>query len=226
MQGGTRLKSFSMCQCRYLARIFSACVVLLWSVRLPLLGAAEMDRAFSQALSRKYALPPELRGKAREICIDRDRIVYVRSEIGVARLWEGQLALDHSYRPLAGKVAKDLTIADGKPYYLFPVEILSNRDAGKFVRPLAEEFQLFAVNSRNEVLLGHGRKVSALQGIGTKSLGELPENLLSLLSDGSTFIAITASGAYDPFSGRSIVAVEGLKTATFHRGNLLRHTCS
>ena len=221
MQGGICLKKLLEYPCRYLSRLPVAGVILLWSLSLPLLWAAEMDRAFSQAVSRKFPLPAELKGKAKEICIDRDGIVYARTEAGVARLWEGQLGLDHSYRPLIGKVAKDLTVADGKLYYLFPGELLSNRDAGKFVRPLAEEFQLFAVNSRNEVLLGHGKKVSTLQGTETKSLRELPENLLGLLSDGSDFIAITESGAYDPFSSRAIAAVEGTRTATYHRGNLV-----
>jgi hypothetical protein len=206
---------------RNLARIFSAVIVLLWSVSLSLLRADEMDLPFPQAISRKYSLPPELRGKVKEICIDRDGIVYIRSELGVARLFEGQIRLDKSYRPLAGKVATDLTVAGGKLYYLFPDEVVSNRDAGKFVHKLAQEFQVFAVNSKNEVLLCQGRKLSILRATGTEPLNELPGNVLDLISDGGSFIAITATGAYDSFSSRAVARVDGTTAATFHRGGLV-----
>src|SRR5687767_14781813 len=95
---------FSMDECRNLFRFFSTVIALLGTVSTLVFGA-ETDRPFPQAISRKYALPAELAGKAKEICIDRDGIVYLRSEAGVARLSEDRVHLDRSYRPLAGKVA-------------------------------------------------------------------------------------------------------------------------
>ena len=209
-----------MFHCHDLARAFSAAIVLACSALPPRSGAAVTDLPFPQAISRKYTLPAELKGKAKEICLDRDGIVYIRTEAGVARLTEGRVALDQSYRPLAGKIAVDLTIAGGKLYYMFPDELLSNRDSGKFVRKLEEDFQLFAVRSNNDALLARDRKVVALSNAGHESLQDLPEEILDLLSDGDRFIALTKNGAYEPFTSKRIAKVDGTTAAAFHRGAL------
>ncbi len=201
--------------------MFALLVVPLFAASTSLRAADGMDVPFAQAISRKYALPVDLRGKVKEICIDREGIVYLRSELGVARLFDTEVRLDQSYRPLAGKVAKDLTVAGGKLYYLFPDEALSNRDAGKFVRKLPREFQSFAVNSRNEVLLGQDRKLSILRATGLETLAEVPQAILDLVSDKESFIAITANGAYDPFTSKFLAELEGTTAATFHRGSLV-----
>src|SRR5215213_11463457 len=99
-------------------RIYFLFAVLVWNVSLGVFGNDAIDLPYAQAISHKYSLPAELRGKAREVCVDLDGIVYVRTAVGVARLVGEQIRLDQSYRPLAGKVANDLTIAGGKLYYL------------------------------------------------------------------------------------------------------------
>jgi hypothetical protein len=166
-------------------------------------------------------LPAELWGKAKEICIDRDGIVYIRTEVGVARLFEGEIRLDQSYRPLAGKVATDLTLVDGKLYYLFPDEVVSNRDAGKFVRKLEQKFHVLGVNSANEVLLGLDRELSVLRANGTERLAELPEEVLEIVSKDGRFIAITTGGAYEPLTAEPLARVEGTRAAVIHGGALV-----
>ena len=138
----------------------------------------------------------------------------------MARLFGDQVRLDHSYRPLIGKVATDLAIADGKLFYLFPDEVLSNRDAGKFVRKLSSPFDLFAVNDSNEVLLSLGRKLAKLHE-GAVQLGEVSAEIKELVSGGEAFAVITISGAYDGSSLREIAQVNGATTGAFHRGDLV-----
>ena len=75
-----------------------AVAILSVNFLIPLCARPETDRPFAQATSRKYAFPAELRGKAKELCIDRDGIVYIRTILGVARLTGEQLALD-PHRP-------------------------------------------------------------------------------------------------------------------------------
>jgi ligand-binding sensor domain-containing protein len=211
-----------MGDCRNLiARVISGVFLLtLCNGALRLCGAAP-DRPFPQPVSEKHTLPPEFRGKVRELCVDRDGIVYIRTDLGVARLFDGQIRLDQSYRPLIGKIARDLTVADGKLYYLFPDEVLSNRDAGKFVRKLSEDFQSFAVNARNEVLLVQGKKLARLRQKEVEVLGEAPAEIKEVVSNGESFFVITASGAYDGVSLREIAHAEGITAATFHRGGLV-----
>jgi hypothetical protein len=194
--------------------------VLIWIMSQSAFADGAMDVLYRQPISRQYALPPELRGKAKEICVDFDGIVYVQTAVGVARVFGEQIRLDQSYRPLAGKIATDVTVADGKLYYLFPDEVLSNRDAGKFVHKLSQPFHVFAVNSKNEMLLGNDRQLSKLVERGIESVGALPENILDLITDGSRFVAITAAGAYDPFTKREIARADGTTAAALHRGTL------
>ncbi len=205
---------------RHIGRVLSGLLFLTLVYEYQGVAGAP-DHPFPQPLSRKYALPPDLRGKAREVSVDRDGIVYIRTDSGVARLFGEEIRLDQSYRPLAGKIAQDLAIAEGKLYYLFSDEILSNRDAGKFVRKLNQEFRLCAVGSRNEVLLAKGRMLSRLRQTDVESIGEVPEEIKELLSDGESFIAITAAGVYEGLSRREIARVDGATTGSFHRKDLV-----
>lgn len=192
-----------------------------FALSFPILAANNLDLPFPQPISRKIPLPSDLRTKATEILIDRDGIVYLRTAAGVARVSQERIHLDQTYRPLSGKITTDLTIADGKLYYLFPDELLSNRDAGKFVRKLTNEFHHLAVNSTNRVLLARDRHIFSLQPSGPHKIADLPETILDLISYDSRFIALTPNGAYDPFSSRSIVTLPAVTAATFHRGNLV-----
>jgi len=46
----------------------------------------------------------------RKLCVDKENTVYVLTDKGVARIFDNTLALDRSYRPLAGKIAKDIAL--------------------------------------------------------------------------------------------------------------------
>src|SRR6185436_9202767 len=111
------------------------------------------DSPFRQPISHQFALPSDLKGTAKKLCVDRDDIVYILTTKGVARLFGDRIALDQSYRPLADKIARDITVSNGKLYYLFDDEIVCNRDAGKFVIKLDTPYDNLAVNSSTEVLL-------------------------------------------------------------------------
>jgi hypothetical protein len=94
---------------------------------------AVKDLPFRQETSVKYALAPELHDAVFEkVLLDWNGIVYVLTRQGAARLFDSTLALDRSFRPLAGRKPLDLTVHRGQVYYLYPDELLSNGSAGKF----------------------------------------------------------------------------------------------
>ena len=111
---------------------------LLVKLLLPLLllaghlGAAVKDIPYLQDSSVKFQSAPELAdAKYRKLIIDRDGVVFVLTDKGVARLFENTLALDRSFRPLAGLQALDIADVRGNLYYLFEDRILSNAAAGE-----------------------------------------------------------------------------------------------
>src|SRR6185436_8138431 len=73
------------------------------------LPAAVQDTPFLQDRSVKCRLAPALTNAVmRRLEIDRDGVVYVLTDQGVARLFEDTLVLDRSFRPLTGLVARDI----------------------------------------------------------------------------------------------------------------------
>src|SRR5215813_6333545 len=78
------------------------------------------DRPFLQDQSVRFRIDAAL-GKAelRRLEIDRDGAIYVLTDRGVARLFGDTLTLDHSFRPLTGLLARDITLGRGWLYYLF-----------------------------------------------------------------------------------------------------------
>ena len=115
------------------------------------------DKPFSQDVAVKFRLHPDLAGaEMRKLCIDKDGVVYVLTDRGVARLFGDVLAADRSFRPLAGKVAKDIALSRaGDLYLLFDDGWLSNAEAGapgaRFARPGA--FDQIAVDSSTNLVL-------------------------------------------------------------------------
>jgi hypothetical protein len=90
------------------------------------------DTPFRQAVSIQVPIAPDLQGATfQRLRIDADGIVYVLTDRGVARVFEGTLALDRSYRPLA-TLPRDIAVqeATGHLYYLFDDRFLTNRSAG------------------------------------------------------------------------------------------------
>ncbi len=131
------------------AALFLTSLIIVLGSR-PTRGA---DTPFVQAISHKFPLPPELRGQATRLAIDRDGIVYILTSKGIARLFDDRIALDRTYRPIADKVPVGIAVQNEELYYLYPNELLSNRRAGKFVQKLTNTFEQFAVNNRGDALL-------------------------------------------------------------------------
>jgi hypothetical protein len=99
--------------------------------------AAVPDTPFLQPTPVHYTRHPELSTAVfHKLAVDREGRVYVLTDRGVARLFDGTLALDKSYRPLAGRRALDLTLQEGRLWQLFEDEFLSTEYAGRYVGAL------------------------------------------------------------------------------------------
>ena len=107
------------------------CLALL--AVLPLAAAPIPDAPFWQDVAVRLHHAPELTNAIfKKLCVDKENVVYVLTDQGVARVFDDTLALDRSYRPLAGKVPLDITISpEGDLYYLFEDRWLSNGKSGK-----------------------------------------------------------------------------------------------
>jgi hypothetical protein len=110
------------------------------------------DEPFWQDVAVRIRHAPELTNAVfKKLCVDKENVVYVLTDKGVARVFDDTLALDRSFRPLAGKVPLDITTSpEGDLYYLFEERWLSNGrngqpggqlPAGKFT-----EFTVIATN--------------------------------------------------------------------------------
>jgi hypothetical protein len=117
--------------------------------------AAVRDTPFRQDVSIRFTLAPELAGASlQKLALNRDGIVYVLADRGVARLFDQTLALDKSFRPLTGLRALDLALSRGELFYLYPDRFLANGWAGTVLQHLPSEvFDRFAVADDGSVLL-------------------------------------------------------------------------
>jgi len=121
------------------------------------LAAPIPDEPFWQDVAVRISHAPELTNAAfRKLCVDKENVVYVLTDKGVARVFDDRLALDRSYRPLAGKVPLDITVSpEGDLYYLFEDRWLSNGrnglEAGTFKRG---EFTAIKVGREDLILEG------------------------------------------------------------------------
>ncbi len=131
----------------------SLCLVALLAANS--LWAAAKDTPFIQDRSIPFTLAPELRDAAfRRLAVEQDGIVYVLTDKGVARVFENTVALDKSFRPLAGRRALDIALRDGQLFYLYADLFLSNGSAGKPLGHLpAGVFQHLAVADDGRVFL-------------------------------------------------------------------------
>ncbi len=116
---------------RVLALLLPLCLFRAAAVPIP-------DEPFWQDVAVRIRHAPELTNAVfKKLCVDKENVVYVLTDKGVARVFDDTLALDRSYRPLAGKVPLDITVLpEGDLYYLFEDRWLSNgrngRDGGTF----------------------------------------------------------------------------------------------
>src|SRR5271166_5175965 len=83
--------------------------LLLWPLPAALLAAPIPDVLFWQDVAVPIHHAPELTNAVfKKLCVDKENVVYVLTGKGVARVFDDTLALDRSYRPLTGKIAKDI----------------------------------------------------------------------------------------------------------------------
>ena len=99
--------------------------------------AAAPDVPFYQDRSEKFPAEGELAGATmKKVHINKDGIVYVLTDRGMARLFGNKLALDRSFRPFNDKKILDSAEFNGEIYYLFEDLLLCNGFAGEFALKL------------------------------------------------------------------------------------------
>jgi hypothetical protein len=93
------------------------------------------DEPFWQDVAVRIRHAPELTNAVfKKLCVDKENVVHVLTDKGVARMYDDTLALDLSFRPLADKVPVDITVSpEGELYYLYPDRWLSNGRNGRRV---------------------------------------------------------------------------------------------
>jgi hypothetical protein len=197
-------------------------VVHSWLLLCSVVLVAIADEPFPQPISHKYLLPTELRGQAQQVAIDQDGIVYIATTKGIARLFGHQIALDHSYRPMAGKVATEISVRNGELFYLFPSELLSNRRAGKFVQRLEVPHEHFAVNESGTALLTLGAKATLLKDRYPAELpGNPPVPFNQVLAFADSFLARAGDAVYRVTSNvLKIAEVPALNVIALHDNKL------
>lgn len=122
------------------------------------LGAAPLpDTPFWQDVAVRIRPTPEVAPAApRKLCVDRENTVHVLTDRGLARVYGDTLALDRSYRPLAGRVPLDLARSpDGDLGLLYADGWLSNaRDGSLGARFPAQAGQTLALLPGDTAVIG------------------------------------------------------------------------
>lgn len=149
---------------------------LLLLLATPASHGAVKDVPFQQAVSVRYPVQAELAlAGMRKVVVDRDGRPHVLTERGVARLLGGVLALDRSYRPLADRLARDLTLGGGEVWYLFEDELLSNAFAGRYLLSLPKGvFRHLAVRDDLGALIASPTNLAVVTATG---MAEVPFNV-------------------------------------------------
>jgi hypothetical protein len=125
--------------------------------------AVEPDTPFLQDWSEQFRAEGELAGATlKKVHVNKDGIVYVLTDRGMARLFGDRLALDQSFRPLIGKKILDSALARGEVYYLLEDRLICNGFAGTFaVKVPTNRFDRVAVAENGKALVS-GPRNSAL----------------------------------------------------------------
>ncbi|MEW6156980.1 MAG: hypothetical protein AB1813_06070 [Verrucomicrobiota bacterium] len=198
------------------------------------LESAVKDELFPQPVSVQYSKSPELAGaKCLRLAVTRDGIVYAQTTEGLARAFENQLALDRSFRPLAGKMPLSIgTHAAGNLYYLFPDKWLSNADAGKPLGLLPQLPQPHAtsisVNDAGQVLVVWNYDVDRLalllfENGNARKLPEISRGIYTAFSHGRDFYLASANELFRIRDGEIASFHKGtnITTIAFRNDNLL-----
>jgi hypothetical protein len=105
--------------------------VLVFAWAIVSVRAAAPDVPFYQDRSEQFPAEGELAGATmKKVHVNKDGIVYVLTDRGMARLFGNRLALDRSFRPLIGKKVYDSWVEDGEIVYSLNGEIVCNGFAG------------------------------------------------------------------------------------------------
>ena len=102
-------------------------VVAIWYA--PALAAGPVqDAPFWQDVAVRIRSSPELAGASfKKVLVDKENTVFVLTDKGVARVYDDTLAIDRSYRPFAGKIARNLALTPaGDLAYQFDDTWVSN----------------------------------------------------------------------------------------------------
>src|SRR5262245_59828455 len=177
------------------------CLPLLWLfLALTNLRAAIKDVPFLQDVSVKFPTATALTNAAMlRLEVDRDGVVYVLTDRGVARTFDDTLAADQSFRPLAKLVARDITLGKGALYYLFEDRWLSNGDSGEPLGHVPKGmFTFIAVADDGTVVLGAPRKLACIVD---GKLTDIPlpaaaKPVSRLRAHGNEFFALTDNAIY------------------------------
>ena len=99
-----------------------------WAAPIVLAAGPIPDAPFWQDVAVRIQHAPELTNTGfKKLCVDKENTVYVLTDKGVARVYDHTLALDRSYRPFVGKVAKDIALtSEGDLAYRFDEGWLCN----------------------------------------------------------------------------------------------------
>ena len=106
--------------------------IVLWLLPAALGAGPIADAPFWQDVAVRIDHAPELtKASFKKLCVDKENTVYVLTDKGVARMFDHTLALDRSYRPLAGRIARDIALTpQGYLAYRFDDGWLSNGASG------------------------------------------------------------------------------------------------
>ncbi|MBN8248487.1 MAG: hypothetical protein J0L84_13735, partial [Verrucomicrobia bacterium] len=207
--------------------VFTLSILLFCSALA--LGEPIPDIPFWQDVAVRIRTAPGLSNAVfRKVCVDKENVVYVLTDRGLARVWEDVLALDRSFRPLAGRIPKDITVSPaGDLFYLFEDGWLSNGQNGRPGGPVKPgAFDRIAVGASNEIWLsGPGTIVRAAGDAGplpeflrqARRLDGIPARVngdLAVLADGALWLGSAGqwraggpatAAAWEPSdSGRSL----------------------
>jgi hypothetical protein len=99
--------------------------------------AAIPDTQFRQPVAVRFETALDLASATYlRLQINREGVPFVLTDRGIARPFDHRVALDRSFRPIAGRTARDLTADRGHLFYLFDDSFLCNDLAGKYYLPL------------------------------------------------------------------------------------------
>lgn len=172
-------------------------------------AAPALDTPFLQDRSEKFPAEGDLAGAAlRKVHVNKDGIVYVLTDRGMARLFGDKLALDRSFRPFNNRALLDTAQARGEIFYLFEDSLLCNGFSGTFALKLPPgKFNRVAVGEDLRALLS-GATTTAIAENGV--LKEFPVAGTPFAA-GTNFFLLNDSGVHRLNSETLSLWIEGTR---------------